>query len=151
MSVVHHTAIRVRDVGASLRFWSEGLGFEVLMDQTFEGDWPTLLNAPSTSLRSVFLGQPDHFDSGIVELVDLGDGGTEHPGVQDRSAGLMLVSVMTDVDSALSRLATLGLGGPPRRIEVAGVAMCTIVDPDGVVVELVQATASANLERLISP
>lgn len=75
MTVVHHTAIRVHDVEASLRFWSEGLGFEVLMDKTFEGDWPTLLDARSNSLRSIFLGRPDRPDSGIVELVDLGSGG----------------------------------------------------------------------------
>jgi hypothetical protein len=58
---------------------------------------------------------------------------------------------MTDVDSTLGRLVSLGLGGDPRRINVSGVAMCTVVDPDGVVVELVESIASVNLERLSSP
>ena len=53
---------------------------------------------------------------------------------------------MTDVDVAVGRLAALGLGGPPRRIEVAGIAICTVVDPDGAVVELVDRQATGNLE-----
>jgi catechol 2,3-dioxygenase-like lactoylglutathione lyase family enzyme len=149
--VVHHTAIRVHDVEASLRFWSDGLGFEVLMDKTFEGDWPTLLDAPSKFLRSIFLGRPDRPDCGIVELVDLGANESRERAPRSRSTGFLLVSIMTDVDSTLGRLAALGLGGDPRRINVSGVAMCTVVDPDGVVVELIESIASANLERLSSP
>lgn len=151
MTVVHHTAIRVHDIEASLRFWREGLGFEVLMDKTFEGDWPTLLDAPSHSLRSIFLGRPDRPDSGIVELVDLGAEESPEPAPRIRSAGFLLVSIMTDVDSTLGKLTSLGLGGDPRRISVSGVEMCTVVDPDGVVVELIESVASVNLNRLTSP
>ena len=115
MSTVHHSAIVVTDVEASLRFWRDGLGFEVVMDQRFDGDWPTLFHAPSTSLRAIFLGDPRHPRSGIVELVDL------------------------------------GLGGPPRRIDVSGVAMAVVTDPDGVLVELVDSGATANLDRLTEP
>jgi catechol 2,3-dioxygenase-like lactoylglutathione lyase family enzyme len=153
-AMAHHTAIRVRDVDASLRFWRDGLGFEVMMDQRFSGDWPTLLRAPSRSLRAVFLGRTEHPDAGIVELVDLG---VVAPGpvggADDRPPppGLLLVSVMTDVSAALDRLSELGLGGEPRRIEVHGIDMCTVVDPDGVVVELVHADAAANLEQLGPP
>jgi hypothetical protein len=58
---------------------------------------------------------------------------------------------MTDVEAALERLAALGLGGRPRRIEVSGIAMAVVRDPDGVEVELVDSGASANLERLTPP
>ena len=158
MTVVHHSAICVGDVDASLRFWRDGLGFEVLMDHGFDGDWPKLLGAPSRRLRAVFLGDPGNPDSGIVELVDFGTGsgpaGTEGrdpgaPGPESSRPGFLLVSVLTDVDAATARLAELGLGGPPRQIEVAGVAMVTVVDPDGVVVELVDRGASANLARMV--
>jgi glyoxylase I family protein len=137
----------VTDVDESLRFWRDGLGFHVLMDERFEGDWPTLLAAPSDRLRAVFLGDPAAPDSGIVELVDLGS----LPGPVDAApprAGFLLLSVFTDVAAALDRLATLGLGGPPRRVEVSGVAMAVVRDPDGVLVELVDSGASANLEQL---
>ena len=33
---IHHAAIVVADVDASLRFWRDGLGFELLMDELTE-------------------------------------------------------------------------------------------------------------------
>lgn len=149
MAVIHHSAICVRDVEASLRFWRDGLGFEVLMDERFEGDWQTLFAAPSSSLRAVFLGNPAAADAGIVELVDLGD--VPRSGRQagaPASSGFLLLSVMTELGAALERLRALGLGGEPRRVEVSGVAMAVVTDPDGVLVELVDTAAVPNLERL---
>jgi catechol 2,3-dioxygenase-like lactoylglutathione lyase family enzyme len=150
MSRVHHSAICVRDVDASLRFWRDGLGFDVLMDERFEGDWPTLLHAPSSSLRAVFLGDPANPESGIVELVDLGpvSAPPEAPGLGQAAAGFLLVSIMTDVTSTLQRLEQLGLGGVPRRIDAMGIAMAVVTDPDGVLVELIDSGAATNLERL---
>jgi catechol 2,3-dioxygenase-like lactoylglutathione lyase family enzyme len=150
VTVVHHSAICVRDVDESLRFWRDGLGFVELMDERFRGDWPTLLDAPSESLRAVFLGDPASPGSGIVELVDLGT----LPGPRDDGpprSGFLLLSVFTDVATALDRLSALDLGGTPRRVEVSGVAMAVVRDPDGVWVELVDSGASANLEQLASP
>lgn len=149
MSCIHHSAICVRDVEASMRFWCDGLGFEEIMDHTFDGDWPTLLRAPTSSLRAVFLGDPANPDAGIVELVDFGavpDG----PGAVDDPAanGFLLLSVMTDLHGALARLAEVGLGGVPRRTTVHGVDMAVVVDPNGVHVELVDTGAIANLERM---
>ena len=151
MSTVHHSAIVVTDVEASLRFWCDGLGFEVVMDERFDGDWPTLFHAPSTSLRAIFLGDPRHPRSGIVELVDLGLVGAPPPPSPTATAGFLLLSIVTDLEVALARLADLGLGGPPRRIDVSGVAMAVVTDPDGVLVELVDSGATANLDRLTEP
>lgn len=149
MPVIHHTAVCVRDLGRSLRFWRDGLGFEVLMDEEFAGDWPTLLRAATTSLHSVFLGDPGSPAAGILELVDFGDATPRPP---DRSTeavpGFLLVSVMTALDDSLDRLAALGLGGTPRRVRVSGVDMAVVVDPDGVEVEVIDAPAAGNLERL---
>jgi catechol 2,3-dioxygenase-like lactoylglutathione lyase family enzyme len=135
VTVVHHSAICVADVDE--------------MDQRFDGDWPTLLEAPSRSLRAVFLGRPDRADAGVVELVGLGtvpDG----PLPTRPAHGFLLLSVITDVEAALDRLGRLGLGGPPRRVTVSGVGMAVVRDPDGVQVELVDSGATANLERLAS-
>ncbi len=156
MTVVHHSAICVADVDESLRFWRDGLGFVVLMDERFDGDWPTLLEAPSTSLRAVFLGRPDRADAGVVELVDLGPVAAGPAGADPASPapptpGFLLVSVITDVEATLDRLARLQLGGVPRRVVVSGVGMAVVHDPDGVPVELVDTGASANLERLARP
>jgi catechol 2,3-dioxygenase-like lactoylglutathione lyase family enzyme len=142
---VHHSAIYARDVDASLRFYRDGLGLQVLMDHEFDGDWSTLFDAPCDRLRSVFLGDPDSPDAGIVELVAFAGEGRGDDGAAPKPApphpGFFLLSFFVDVDETLARLAAVGLDGPARRIQVPGpggdVEMATVRDPDGVLVELV--------------
>jgi catechol 2,3-dioxygenase-like lactoylglutathione lyase family enzyme len=148
MPVIHHSAICVADIEVSLRFWRDGLGFESMMDESFVGDWPTLLHAPSNSLRSVFLGRPESPEAGIVELVDLDLGSDAQGPVDPPRPGFLLLSVMTDVSGTLERLAKLGLGGEPRRIEAMGTEMAVVTDPDGVLVELIDVGAAENLDTL---
>jgi catechol 2,3-dioxygenase-like lactoylglutathione lyase family enzyme len=136
----------VRDLDASLRFYRDGVGLELLMDHRFEGDWPTLFDAASRHLRSVFLGDPTGADAGIVELVVFdgpgGDQARDPAGAGPPASGFFLLSFFVDVDAALARLDNLGFGGTPRRVEQPGpggpVAMATVRDPDGVLVELIQ-------------
>lgn len=145
MAHVHHSAVYARDVDASLRFYRDGLGLQVLMDHEFDGDWPALFDAPGDRLRSVFLGDPDSPDAGIVELVAFAGDPTGDDGDAPRPApprpGFFLLSFFVDVDATLSRLASVGLDGPARRIRVPApggdVEMATVRDPDGVLVELV--------------
>jgi len=139
---VHHSAIIVREVEESLRFWRDGIGFEVMMDMHFDGDWGTLFGAPANRLRSIFLGDPGRSDAGIVELVQFAPGSRAQPAAPTVRQGFFLLSCFVDVDHVLARLAALGLGGEPRRIAVPGgrettVEMATVVDPDGVLVELI--------------
>jgi glyoxylase I family protein len=144
---LHHAALCVRDLDASLRFYRDGLGLDVLMDHRFEGDWPTLFDASSHHLRSVFLGDPANPDAGMVELVVFDDEPGEPPGpvagAGPPGAGFFLLSFFVDVDAALHRLRDLGFGEHPRRIEqpgpVGAVSMATVRDPDGVLVELIHA------------
>jgi len=136
---IHHSAICTRDIDASLTFWRDGLGFVQLMDETFDGDWPNLFNARQPTLRSIFLGDPSATSAGIVELVDFA-GGMEDPPepASGPAVGFFLVSVFLPVEPTLARLASLGVGGSPRRITLAvGVQMAVVHDPNGVAVELV--------------
>ena len=139
---IHHSVVVVRDLEASLRFYRDGLGLELLQDRQVEGDWPGLLDAPSRSLRAVFLGDPlvpdDH--SGVLEL-NLFDGDVaEGPPASARRSGFLLLSFFVDVEAALGRLAGLGLGGSPRRVTQptpnGPVTIATVRDPDGVLVLL---------------
>ncbi len=141
---VHHSAIVVRDVDASLRFWRDGIGFIVMTDMEFDGGLRPPFGGPSDRLRSIFLGDPARADAGIVELVQFVPAPTSPPTVPAPSAGagFFLLSCYVDVDATLARLTALGLGGEPRRITVPGprdtvVQMATVVDPDGVLVELI--------------
>jgi catechol 2,3-dioxygenase-like lactoylglutathione lyase family enzyme len=141
----HHSAICVRDFAASLRFYAEGLGLELLWEHEFDGDWPTLFGAREPRLRSAFLGDPSVGDAGIVELVEFAGGMEEGAGQGPApQLGFFLLSFYVDVDETLTRLAALGMGGEPRRIEVGAmggttVPMAVVRDPDGVVVELIGA------------
>jgi catechol 2,3-dioxygenase-like lactoylglutathione lyase family enzyme len=147
MTALHHSAIRVRDLDASLRFYRDGIGLALLMDHGFEGPWRELFDAPADRLRSVFLGDPEHPDAGIVELVAFTEppSGDARPSTAD--PGFLLLSFFVDVDATLARLGTLGFDAPPRRVEVpsprAPVAMATVRDPDGVLIELVGAPAAS--------
>jgi len=136
---VHHTAVVCSDVDLSLRFYREGLGMDVMMDEVFDGDWPTLFDAPSSRLRSIFLGSADDPAAGIVELVYFGDGVEPAPKDRPPAYGFFLVSLYVDVDATLARLAQLGVQ-PEGRIELTtpggAVQMATVRDPDGVLVEL---------------
>jgi len=142
---VHHCAICVRDLDHSLRFYQEGLGLQVLMDHRFEGDWPSLFGAESRELRSVFLGDPAVPDAGVVELVTFlgvpvpaaAGGGTAHA---PPPSGFFLLSFFVDVEETLRRLAGLGhraVGRIDQPGPGATVAMATVRDPDGVLVELI--------------
>lgn len=141
---MHHSAICAEDFDESLRFYRDGLGLELMMDEEFDGDWPTLFDASSKRLRSVFLGDPANPDAGIVELVSFTDGMKPPAPVSNQpQIGFFLLSLYVgDTDAVLARLRKLGLGGEPRRIELpapdgSSVVMATVRDPDGVLVELI--------------
>jgi glyoxylase I family protein len=144
---VHHSAICSADVEASLRFYRDGIGLEVLMDHEFEGDWATLFGATATTLRSIFLGDRRHPDAGIVELVDVGGAEPAGAGPSGPRTGFFLLSFFVDVEEVLGRLAALG-HDRVRRIEQPGprgpVAMATLMDPDGVRIELIDAGTRAG-------
>ncbi len=139
---LHHAAICTTDLDASMVFWRDGLGLDELMDMTFDGDWPTLFGAASSRLRSVFLGDPDARESGVVELVrfddpDLDEAALEPAVSPSPQRGFFLLSFYVDLDATLERLAGLGVGGAPTVIEVHGVRMAVVADPNDVRVELI--------------
>ena len=142
MPGIHHAAIVTADVDTSLRFWRDGLGFTELFDYTFTGDWQTLFGAATDQLRSIFLGDRETPDTGIVELVVL-DGVEAAPPAEDVPAfGFFLLSVQRDVDATLATLAGLGFDDGVRRIDMPApggkkVAMAVLNAPDGVRVELI--------------
>jgi catechol 2,3-dioxygenase-like lactoylglutathione lyase family enzyme len=139
---IHHAAICTADVERSMSFWCSGLGFTKLFGHTFTGDWPELFGAQTDRLQSVFLGDPQTPDTGIVELVAFEGADEALPAPAGPRHGFFLLSLQRDVDETLSALAELGFADGVRRITVAGpagktVPMAVITAPDGVVVELI--------------
>ena len=139
---IHHTVVVVSDIDASLRFYVDGLGLEVLQDRVVEGDWPTLFGAESTSLRVVFLGQsgvPDD-TAGVLELNVFPGGATTRAPVMPPPAGLSMISYFVDVEATLTRLKDLGVAKAVRRVDQVTpngtISLATVQDPDGVTVLL---------------
>ena len=141
MPAIHHAVIAVRDLDASLRFYRDGIGLDVLQDRVVDGDWPTLFGAPGRSLHVVFLGDastPDVYD-GVLELnaFDRGIPDAPPPALH---YGLSMLSYFVDVEETLARLESLGLGGTPARVSQptpnGEITIATVHDPDGVAILL---------------
>lgn len=146
---IHHTVIVVSDLDASLKFYVDGLGLEVLRDRDVEGDWPSLLGVASTTLRAVFLGKSDIQDdtAGVLELNVFPGGAVRTESAASPSAGLFMISYFVDVEATLYRLDMLGLARDVRRVEQATpngiITLVTVRDPDGVVVLLTPGSITA--------
>jgi catechol 2,3-dioxygenase-like lactoylglutathione lyase family enzyme len=139
MPLLHHAGLCVRDIELSLRFYRDGLGLEVVSDQVLKADLHPLLGVHTDEVRFIFLGDPASPEAGIVELLDLGSSRitASGPGPAGPARGLFLLSMRADVPAVLSRLEELRLGGTPRKMPVPrGGFAATVVDPDGVMVEL---------------
>jgi catechol 2,3-dioxygenase-like lactoylglutathione lyase family enzyme len=139
MTLLHHAGICCRDLDESLRFYRDGIGLAVLADVVLDADLAPLLGVTTTSVRTVFLGEADRPDAGIVELLQLGvesvDGAAPQAGTPAR--GVFLLSLQVNVDDVLARLAEMGVGGTPLAMPTPGGGKAaTVVDPDGVMVEL---------------
>ena len=148
---IHHTVIVVSDLEASLKFYVDGLGLEVLRDREVEGDWPSLLGAASTTLRAVFLGSSNIPDdtAGVLELNVFPGGAVKGVPASPPSAGLFMISYFVDVEATLSRLDKLGLAMEVRRVDQVtpngSIALATVRDPDGVAVLLTPGSITAPL------
>jgi catechol 2,3-dioxygenase-like lactoylglutathione lyase family enzyme len=139
---IHHSVVVVRDLEASLRFYRDGLGLDLLQDRQVEGDWPDLFDAPSRRVRAVFLGDarvPDDH-AGVLELNVFDGEVPQGPPPSPPRTGFFLLSFFVDVEAALIRLAALGLGGLPRRVTQSTprgtITLATVRDPDGLLVLL---------------
>lgn len=147
--IVHHVAICPRDISASLAFYVDGIGLDVLFDTVVTADLKTLVGAPSNQTRTVFLGDLSDPNSGAVELVEIDgfDATAEAPVAFGIRGGLHLIAFQVAVEATLERLADLGMGGDPRRIRTSrsGDLVAAVQDPDGTMVELLDRPMGATL------
>ena len=136
-----HVGLCPADFEASLRFYTEGIGLQVIFDVTLPMDMSAFLGVKTEKVRTLFLGDPADPAKTRLELLDLYDGAAAAQPAGDGlpHRGLTLISFHVAVDDTLARLAALGLGGTPRRIPARQGFAATVTDPDGVMVELVDA------------
>ena len=136
---LHHVTLFVRDADRSTRFYRDGLGFEVLVDREFDGDWPTLLGVEGKRLRAVILGDPEPLHVGQLELITLDAPVPDGPPPTAPATGTAIVAVVVDLEAVLPRLLAQGATDLRRATLSNGHAAATVRDPDGVMVELLDA------------
>jgi lactoylglutathione lyase len=144
-----HVGVSVQDMDASLAFYRDGLGLEVVIDRVADDDYLREVNGvESTSIRIVYLNVPG--SDFRVELLEH-RGIDRHP-VQGRPCdpGVSHMGFyVDDVDELVSRMAARGYRArskAPVRIAAGPYAdgrSCIMVDPDGMLVELFQKPATA--------
>ena len=143
IKAIGHIGICIADLERSLRFWRDGLGFEVIREFEFHGSaWRRILELDELELNSRIIRR-DHV---TLELMCFDKPG--HVGSSERrpmnQLGFTHIAVwVSDIDTAAKRVVEYGgaIIEPTRTVfdhpKLQGKwLICT--DPDGVRVELVQ-------------
>lgn len=122
-----HTMIRVRDLDASLKFYTELLGMKLLRKKDFPGGEFTL----------AFVGYGDEENSTVVELTH--NWGQEEPYDLGNGFGHLALGV-PDVYGACDQLAAAGaeIPRPAGPMKHGGSVIAFVKDPDGYMIELVE-------------
>jgi catechol 2,3-dioxygenase-like lactoylglutathione lyase family enzyme len=138
---VQHVSFTVSDMERSLKFYRDGLGFEVVNDREIEGSFPeTLLGLKGAHLRIVHL--KGHGQG--LELMQFyaPRGKTAPPRPCDVGCSHLCYAV-EDMNAVVERLKKLGVQffSQPIRVEDgpnAGGSLVYFLDPDGITMEMVQ-------------
>lgn len=140
-----HVALCPADIDASLLFYCDGLGLDLVFDAVIPFDLEPLLGIHTESARTIFLGDREDENAPSVELLGLtpSDIASQPPVAPGARRGLYLISFVLPVQETLDRLERIGLGGTPRVMRPpSGNLAATVVDPDGVLVEILDRKVS---------
>ena len=137
--LVNHVTLVTEDLERAISFYRDGLGLAVLSDTLFEGTNPDLWGVHGARRRMVWLGDPARPDVACVDLI-------EFQGVRDvvtphlrTGPDRFLLAFLVDVDATVERLRAVGFAGDLRVRHHVGVNVAYVHDPDGVLIELLDA------------
>jgi lactoylglutathione lyase len=122
-----HTMIRVKDLDASLKFYTDELGMNLIRKRDY----------PTGKFTLAFVGYGDETDSTVIELTH--NWGQEEPYALGTAFGHLAIGV-PDVYRACEQLGAAGVKIPRPAGPMAhgGSVIAFIEDPDGYRIELVQ-------------
>ena len=122
-----HTMIRVRDLEASLRFYTELLGMRLLRKRDY----------PDGKFTLAFVGYGEEADHTVVELTH--NWGREEPYVLGEGFGHLALGV-PDIHKACDALKAAGvkITRPPGPMKHGTTIIAFVEDPDGYKIELIE-------------
>jgi catechol 2,3-dioxygenase-like lactoylglutathione lyase family enzyme len=146
MDRLHHTGLTVTDLDASLAFYRDVVGFELVFTQEKRGGYlAEIVGYPDAHIRMAQLALPE--SGHRLELFEYLTPEPVRRRGEPRHVGLTHVClVVEDVDEAMERLVAGGAqaDAPAARIDTganAGGRGVYVRDPDGIVIELFQPPA----------
>ena len=137
--------IGVTDIERSLDFYRRLLGMDVVFDVELEG--------PSLEAVTGQSGAKGRMVGGLVggTMIELLGLGATPPKERTRVGYTNISLVVEDLDAAYERVGELGFSAEQAPVEIAGVRMFFVNDPDGTPIELIEypggATSSVSLWR----
>jgi glyoxylase I family protein len=128
-----HVCIAVSDAATSLRFYRDVLGFDVFFDVELEGP-PMEVVTGEDGARGRMIG--GMLGGTVVELLEFKHRSfARHP---ENTLGYTNISLSVgDIDAALAAIAAAGLQPEQQPVDIGGVRMFFIRDPDGTPIEFV--------------
>ena len=122
-----HTMIRVRDLDASIDFYTRHLGMELLRKKDF----------PDGRFTLAFVGYGNEDDNSVIELTHNWD--QEEPYDQGSAFGHLAIG-MPDIYGVCEQLEKEGvkIPRPPGPMKFGGSVIAFIEDPDGYKIELIE-------------
>lgn len=136
-----HICIGVSDIDRSLEFYRRLFGFDVVFDVDLEGpSLEAVTGEPGAKGRMVggLLGGT------MVELLGLGSlAGSSGTGAGPRLGYTNISLSVPDLDAAFARVGALGYEAEAP-VEIAGVRMFFVADPDGTAIEIIEFPGDAR-------
>jgi glyoxylase I family protein len=128
-----HVCIAVSDAEASLRFYRDVLGLDVFFDVELEGP-PMEVVTGEAGARGRMIG--GMLGGTVVELLEFAH--RKLPARTENMLGYTNISLsVRDVDATLAAITAAGLAPEQDPVEIGGVRMFFVRDPDGTPVEFV--------------
>jgi lactoylglutathione lyase len=108
INTMGHIGICVTDMEASLRFWRDGLGFEVLTDRRFTGQsWKRILETAELDLRTSIIRR-DHLMLELLEFAQPKPVGSTERSPMNR-IGLTHIAIwVSDIEAVARRIVDYG-------------------------------------------
>jgi len=133
-----HITVRVSEMERSLAFYRDGLGLRVIFDVKLDGPGlEAVTGAAGASGRMVGLLAPGR-GKVCIELLGFDRPKTERP-PRGRFTGYANISLsVDDLDAAYAACLARGLAPAQKPVEVGGVRMFFVADPDGTAIELIE-------------